>query len=326
MRSLRFSPGSLLPGLLAAIAVAMAAAFLSAHYNAPVMLFALLLGMAFNFLSEGGRWPDGIEFASTRLLRVAVALLGFRISFTALAELGLADAALVVGSIALTLAVGWLLARLLGLRADFGILTGGAVAICGASAALAIAAVLPRHAESERNTLFAVIGVTTLSTLAMIAYPLIVAMLALDDRSAGIFLGATIHDVAQVVAAGYTVSTDTGDLATLTKLLRVAMLIPVVLAIAVVVRRRSGISSGAPLPWFVIAFAVFMALSESGIVPAAATLLLSDISRWLLITAIAALGMKTRLQQLFEVGPRAVSLMVLETLVLALVVVLALLR
>jgi uncharacterized membrane protein YadS len=111
-----------------------------------------------------------------------------------------------------------------GLSRSFGILSAGAVAICGASAALAISSVLPKGENSERDTVFTVISVTALSTIAMIAYPVIIALFHLDHVAIGVFLGGTIHDVAQVVGAGFSVSEETGNVATFTKLLRVAML------------------------------------------------------------------------------------------------------
>ena len=94
----------------------------------------------------------------------------------------------------------------MGFQSLFGLLSGGATAICGASAALALAAALPAHPLKERATLFTVVGVSALSTLAMIVYPMIAHALGLDSRAAGVFLGATIHDVAQVVGAGYSMS------------------------------------------------------------------------------------------------------------------------
>ena len=144
-------------------------------------------------------------------------------------------------------------------RRDFGLLTGGAVAICGASAALAIAAVLPDGPEQQRATVMTVVGVTALSTVAMILYPLIAAAAGLDTHTTGIFLGATIHDVAQVVGAGYSVSAEAGDTATIVKLFRVALLLPVVLVLSLIVRNGAGAapSSSRPplLPVFLVAFA-----------------------------------------------------------------------
>src|SRR5438034_1244912 len=119
-------------------------------------------------------------------------------------------------------------AQLMGFQKFFGLLTGGAVGICGASAALALSAAFPQHPNKERATLFTVIGVSTLSTLAMVLYPLVVRLLELDALNAGFFLGGTIHDVAQVVGAGYSMGQETGDASTVVKLMRVAMLVPVI--------------------------------------------------------------------------------------------------
>ena len=118
--------------------------------------------------------------------------------------------------------LGGLLSDLFGWR--FALLTGGSVAICGASAAMAIAAVLPRNEHSESNLIFTVLGVTVLSTIAMIAYPMITTVTGLDPLASGVFLGGTIHDVAQVVGAGFSISDEVGETATLVKLMRVTML------------------------------------------------------------------------------------------------------
>jgi uncharacterized integral membrane protein (TIGR00698 family) len=307
------------PGLAVAATVAIAATFLSLQYKASAMLFALLLGMALNFLAEEGRCLPGIQFASTTVLRTGVALLGLRITIAQVQALGWGVVALAVASVALTIVVGLLLARALKLSNAFGTLTGGAVAICGASAALAIASILPKHKHAERDASFTVIGVTALSTLAMILYPVAVGTLGLDHRAAGIFLGGTIHDVAQVVGAGYSVSPETGDAATIVKLLRVAMLLPVCLVIGVALHVRGTTAAHAApvLPWFAVVFAALVIVTSLGWIPSAAIDAGSIISRWCLVAAIAAIGMKTSLRSLVDMGLKPVMLVVLETLFLA---------
>jgi uncharacterized integral membrane protein (TIGR00698 family) len=310
------------PGLAVAATVAIAATFLSVHYHASVMLFALLLGMALNFLAEEGRCLPGIQVASTVVLRTGVALLGLRITIAQVEALGWSTILLVVGTVALTIAVGIAAARALKLGSAFGTLTGGAVAICGASAALAIASILPKHKHAERDASFTVIGVTALSTLAMILYPILVASLGLDHRAAGVFLGGTIHDVAQVVGAGYSLSQETGDTATIVKLLRVAMLLPACLAIglALHVRGTTAAHAAPVLPWFGVVFAAFVVITSLGWIPNAAIDAGSMVSRWCLVTAIAAIGMKTSLKSLVAMGMKPVMLIVIETLFLACVV------
>jgi len=310
------------PGLAVAAVVGIAATFLSIQYRASAMLFALLLGMALNFLAEEGRCLPGIHVASTVVLRVGVALLGLRITLDQVQALGWEVVVIALGSVAATIVVGIGLARALKLGNAFGMLTGGAVAICGASAALAIASILPKHKHAERDASFTVIGVTALSTLAMILYPLVVGSLGLDHRAAGIFLGGTIHDVAQVVGAGYSVSPETGDTATIVKLLRVAMLLPVCLALGLALHVRGATAAHAApvLPWFAVVFALLVIASSLGWIPSTAAEAGSIISRWCLVTAIAAIGMRTSLRSLVDMGMKPVMLVVLETLFLAAIV------
>lgn len=318
----------LFPGLLACAVVATSATFLSQHYGAPVMLFALILGLAMNFLSSEGACKPGIEFTARHVLRWGVALLGLRITAEQVMALGWQPVLVVAISLVLTIAVSMIVARLMGFNILFGLLSGGATAICGASAALALAAALPAHPLKERATLFTVVGVSALSTLAMIVYPMVAQALGLNAHTAGVFLGATIHDVAQVVGAGYGISPETGDTATLVKLMRVATLVPVIL-FAVIYTRATGASTDgarpALLPWFVVAFAALVALNSSGWLPPAVTAAGNDLSRWFLVAAIAGLGMKTPLRELLAVGLKPVLLMLGETLLLA-ALALALLR
>jgi len=314
------------PGLAVAATVAIAATFLSVHYHASAMLFALLLGMALNFLAEEGRCLPGIQLASTTVLRTGVALLGLRITIAQVQALGWTPILLVVVTVALTILVGIAVAKALKLGSALGTLTGGAVAICGASAALAIASILPKHKHAERDASFTVIGVTALSTLAMILYPMLVSSLGLDDRAAGVFLGGTIHDVAQVVGAGYTHSQQTGDTATIVKLLRVAMLLPACLAIGLALHVRGATAAHAApmLPWFAVVFAAFVVVTSMGWIPDDVIDAGSVISRWCLVTAIAAIGMKTSLKSLVDMGIKPVMLIVAETLFLASVVLVVL--
>ncbi len=314
------------PGLLISMVVAAAATFLSNHYHAPVMLFALLLGMSLNFLSIEGQCKSGIDFTAREVLRIGIALLGLRITLDQIVSLGWYPVIIVVLSIALTIGLSMLAARLLGFQTLFGFLSGGATAICGASAALAIAAALPAHSGKEKATLFTVIGVSALSTLAMIAYPMLSEYLGLSPLAAGIFIGGTIHDVAQVVGAGYSISPQVGDIATVVKLLRVAMLLPVILCAAWITRQRSNAASDSArpplLPWFAVAFFVLTALNSTSWIMPSLQRIGNDVSQSCLIIAISAIGLKTKVGELRVVGIKPVLLMIGETLFLAALVLL----
>lgn len=317
----------LLPGFIASAVVAAAASFLSEHYVAPVMLFALLLGMAMNSLSTDTACAAGIDWTARTVLRLGVALLGMRITAAQISELGWVPVAMIVVAVAATIGFSIGLAKLLGFKSLFGLLTGGATAICGASAAMALSASCPDHPERERATLFTVVGVSALSTVAMVAYPMVTQWLGLTELDAGIFIGATIHDVAQVVGAGYSISPQAGDTATLVKLMRVAMLLPVIVFTTLLVRANGTAVTGTKpplLPWFAVGFVLLAAINSSGWLAPSVQQFGGELSRWFLIIAISALGMKTRLKELATVGFKPVLLMLLEALFLAGLVLLAL--
>ena len=279
----------LYPGILIAGTIGIAATWLSIVYRTPVMLFALLLGMAFHFLHDSAKCKPGIDFSSRTLLRCGVALLGFRITFGQVVSLGPIPLAMVVTIVPVTMLFGIWLAKRLGLGQKFGVLSGGAVAICGASAALAISTTLPAYAQKERDTVLTVVGVTTLSTIAMVTYPILARLLHLDHMQAGIFLGGTIHDVAQVVGAGFTISPETGDVSTYVKLLRVAMLIPVTIAVAFVTKGAGPSQSKAPpVPLFLVGFAAAVLLNSLVNIGEEERDILGSASNWCLVTAISA--------------------------------------
>lgn len=312
----------LMPGFILCLVVAMSAKFVSEHYGGPVILYALLMGIALNYLAEEGRCVAGIEFSAKSILRFGIALLGARITLEQLMSLGITPIAIVLVAVPATIVFGYFGGRWLKLGRSQSILSGAAVGVCGASAALAVAAVLPNNKHAEKNLIFTVICVTALSTIAMIAYPLIVTALDMSPAASGVFLGATIHDVAQVVGAGYMMSDEIGDTATFTKLLRVSMLVPVVLIIAMVAAHWGKSQSGSqpkgfPLPGFLVAFIVIVGLNSGGFIVQEISTLMVEMSRWSLILAMVGLGMKSSFKELAAMGWRPMALMLAETLFLA---------
>lgn len=305
------------PGLLLTATIAIAATFISEHYGAPVMLMALLIGMAFHFLSADMQCISGINFSATTLLRTGVALLGARVTIEQIQSLGLVPLVIVVACVVATILFGLLIAKLMGRTYIFGLLTAGSVSICGASAALAISSVLPRSSSAEQDTLFTVIAVTTLSTMAMILYPVLFSTLGFSELESGFLIGSTIHDVAQVVGAGYAVSDLAGDTATYTKLLRVSLLPVVIFAINLAFLGIKSDGQRSVMPWFVVAFAVIVLLNSAGLIPEMVRETMEDMSRWLLVLAISALGMKTSLQEMTKVGGRTIAIVIFETVFLA---------
>lgn len=315
----RRAPGTALSGV-----IALAATFVATLYGGPQLLYALLFGVSFNYLSHDARTKPGIEFAGRAVLRLGVGLLGARITAAQIAGLGWETALTVVAATSTTLLCGLAVGRQLGMSRAQRVLSGGAVGICGASAALAISAVLPREKDGDRFTLMVVVTVTVMSTLAMIGYPLIARWLELPPALAGLFLGGTIHDVAQVVGAGYMLDAETGDIATIVKLFRVALLAVVVVIVSAAFkgareRAQAAVASGraparqALVPWFLWLFIGMVVLNSLGAIPPALQSGLNDFSRACLVVAIAALGMKTSFAQLARAGWRPLALIIVET-------------
>jgi len=329
------------PGLALALAVALAgvglAPLVAVVAPVPAMVLALVVGIALSGVGTRPFFREGLTFAIKTVLRWAVALLGLRIALGDIAALGVQTAVLVVATMALTLMVGVAGARLLGKDEALGALAGSATAVCGASAALATATVLPNYRGKDADVVFVVIAVNALATAAMVLYPPIGVALGFDDLTLGVLLGGTIHDVAQVVGAGYAVSETAGNTAVVVKLFRVFLLLPVVLAIGAWFTwrgRRHGEAQVA-VPGFALVFLALCALNSAmALAPWAMPVyapirsVLVDASTWGLLIAIGALGLSTSLKAIRELGWRHLVLVVTATMAIlaAVIVPLALMR
>ncbi|MDT9598670.1 YeiH family protein [Sphingosinicella rhizophila] len=291
-------------GLLLTCTIAVAARFLGTVTPLPSVFFALVIGMAFSGLGSDQRCAAGVDVSARTILRVGVALLGLQITFGDILGLPLSTVAVTILALIATLVVGSFIARSMGGRPHGSMVSAGAVAICGASAALAIAAALPKNSVHEEEVARTVAGITILGTVAMLTLPTLGLWLGLSVDEMGLLLGGTIHEVAQAVAAGFAVSDDVGQVATLIKLLRVACLGLVVIGIAWIARGGAGpVRSKTPLlPLFLVAFVLLALISSFGLVPAPARDAAAEISRWCLLIAIAALGVRTSFAKLVAVG------------------------
>lgn len=311
-----------LPGILVCLIIAMSTNFLSENYGGPQLLYALLLGLSLHFLYLNETVSPGIDFCAKTILRLGVALLGIRITFADISAIGVNTGLMVIVAVAATVILGMLLSKFLRLSPDFGLIAGGSVGICGASAALAVASVLPKSKANEQFTLLVVVGVTVLSTIAMVIYPFALQILNVGALSAGIFIGATIHDVAQVVAAGMLFGPEAGDVATVVKLFRVALLLPVVLVISIFygsqrATTQLGWGSLRLIPTFLLGFVALSVVASMQILPTSVTHQIGGISRWMLVIAIAAAGLKTNFQELAKLGWQPVFMLVVETIFIA---------
>lgn len=300
------------PGLAVTAAGTLAAGFLADRYGAPLTLMALLIGLALNFLSADARLTPGLAFASRSLLRWGIMLVGARITFGQIAALGPVALLCVLVIVAATMGVGILTARRLGGGASFGTLAGGAVAICGASAAMALATTLGERRVSQTQLTLVLVGISAASAAAMLLYPLVAHALSLGDLRAGFLLGASIHDVAQALGAGYSYSDAAGQIATIVKLTRVALLAPV-LAVVALFLPKEGRGKGPGVPWFVVGFFVLAGFNSLGIVPARAAIVAEQTASWLLAAAVTATAIRSPLGQLLEAGPRPLLVILAST-------------
>lgn len=313
------------PGALIAMVAGICAEAISTHYGAPAMLMALLIGLSIHFIYDLDIARPGIEWVGRSILRLGVALLGLKIAVADIISIGLTPLVLVVFAMVATMLFAVAGARLLGLSRSFAALSGGAVAVCGASAAAAVSSVLPRDEESERSLAVVIAVVTVMATVAMIFYPLLVVALGLSPQDMGVILGGTIHDVAQVVAAGKAISPKVGELATFVKLMRVALLLPIVMMVFFWLGRGASTDSTTRvkvryIPGFLIGFFVLAAFNSAGLVAEPVQSFGSDLSHYFLVFAITAIGVKTNLKMVLDVGWRPFALIVAETLVMLVIV------
>lgn len=305
-----------LPGLAVAALATLAAAYVSDHYGAPLTLMCLLFGLALNFLGSDPRLDLGLAFASRTLLRWGIVFVAARVTLAQVAELGPIALVAVMGTVAVTLTAGVLAARALGFTAAFGALCGGAVAICGASAAMAFASLLGERRVSQAQLTLVLVGVSAASAVTMTLYPALAHHLAFSDLQAGFMLGASIHDVAQALGAGYAYSNSAGETATIVKLARVALLAPAMLAVALFIPREPGARIAAfAMPWFVVGFFGLAGVNSLGWIPAHVADASAGASKALLACAVTATGVRSNLQTLTAEGLRPLLAVVAATVV-----------
>ena len=324
-------------GIFLTLLLGIAAMAISLRYSAPVMLFAVLIGLALRPLYDSEAIQSGVNWCARPLLLTGVALLGFRVDLGMILDIGWMVPAIVLSCLILTILAGSLLARWLGLSSQFGVLIGGSVAICGVSAAVAISSSLPKSKTTERELALTIAGVTAMSTLAMVLYPIISELLSHTDMQAGVFIGASIHDVAQVVGAGYSVSEDAGDTATFVKLIRVSGLLPVVLFIGLLYGVRTHNTQASEsivtsnessttlrnvwgyFPPFLIAYMIIACVNSTGFLPNYVVEFGIDCSRFFLIVSLVAIGLKTNLKDVASVGREPLITLVLTTAFMAMI-------
>lgn len=310
---------SYLPGIAVVGVAAGTAAWLAEHYGFPIILLGLLIGLALNFVAREETTHPGLDLASRTFLRWGIVALGFQVTLEQVAALGPWPFAALVAIMLLTFGAGVLGARVSGQSRYAGILAGGATAICGASAALALYGIIGRDRLSQAQFALTLVGVSLASALAMSIYPAIAGELGLSDGQAGFLIGASVHDVAQAIGGGFTYSDAAGAEATIIKLSRVALLGPALVLVSLWIGMDRG-GAGQPLwrrisiPWFITGFGALLVLNSVVAVPEAVRAATLTASKALLLFAVIATAMRSDLALILKLGWRAATPVVFATL------------
>jgi uncharacterized integral membrane protein (TIGR00698 family) len=312
------------PGVALGLCLAAIAYFATKGTRVPSLLVALILGMAASFVLTKPTFKAGNDILAKPLLRIGVALMGFRITLSDLQALGWQPLLVAMAAAFGTLCLGYLVGRALKLPRATAFLTATSVAICGASAALAIATVLSRRPNSntERDVVATVASITIIGTIAVIAYPALCHVLGWPMIPSAVFLGSSIHEVAQVVAAGDVYGQGATPAATTVKMIRVAMMPVVIFGLIMILSwrdRKDGDSEEreATVPLFLLGFVVAIVVANTGWLTPAGIKALTLMSSLCLIVSMVALGANTSVRGVMTLGPRAVAALLIQTAIIA---------
>lgn len=299
-------PGIVLVAMISA--VAFSARSLPGLAAFSPMILAVVVGMIFaNVVGTTANTKAGIAFSQRSLLRFAIVLLGFQLTLGQVASIGFSGVGVVLATLVTTFAFTMAVGRMIGVDRKLAELIAAGTSICGASAIVATNIVT--NARDE-DVAYAVASITLFGTIAMLVYPILAPVLGLDTQSFGLWAGASIHEVAQVIGAGFQNGTQSGETATIAKLARVAMLAPMVLALGFLAHRKveDGQGARAPVPWFVIAFAAIVAINSVIEVPTEVRSTIAMVTTALLTMGLAAMGLQADVSEIRSRGLRPLLL------------------
>ena len=302
-----------LPGLLLSLALAAVALALGRRFplvGGPVV--GIVLGILVrNALSPDARFTPGIQFAGKQVLQWSIVALGFGLSLDQVARTGLESLSVTLVTMSMAFLAARALGRLLGVHDKLKVLIGVGTAICGGSA---IAAVTPIIRPDEHDTAFAISTIFLFNLVAVLLFPLLGHLLHLSDLGFGLWAGTAINDTSSVVAAGYSYGKAAGDYATIVKLTRATLIIPICLVLAFLVAWRekkqgkSNFSLARIFPWFILWFLVASALRSTGLIPEALHSSLHLLAQFLIVVALTAVGLSSDLRRMAVAGMRPIML------------------
>ena len=322
----------LLPGIAASFVIAVIAKYLESLLPVHIIgasVIALFIGMIVNSFLKTNVLTPGLKFTSKKILKFAIILLGASLSIGVILNVGKLSLAVMAFTLLTCFGGGYFIGKALGLNWKLSNLISAGTGICGGSAIAAIAPVI----DAEDTDIAYAISATFLFDMAMIVlFPIMGKALGLSDMAYGLWAGTAVNDTSSVVAAGYAYSEGAGDFATMVKLTRTLSIIPTVLVFAFInlrLKRKNNISTSGKssvniwglFPWFIVGFLALAALNSFGFIPASVSAIAKDLSKFLMVTALAAIGLGTSFDKLKKSG---ISPMIHGFVISALVVVVAL--
>ena len=293
-----------IPGVLVVASIAIPAWLLGTYIplvGGPV--FGILLGM----IAACWKWPTtydaGIHFTAKTLLQVSIILLGFEMNLFNVFKVGSQSLSIIFLTLSTAFITAWFIGRYLKLPANTSILIGIGTAICGGSA---IAAAAPVLSASDEDVAYSISTIFLFNIAAVFIFPFAGHLLGMSDIGFGMWAGTAINDTSSVVAAGYSYSNAAGNFATIVKLTRALMIVPVTLALAIYTTRKNANNANYSIlkifPWFILGFIVASIISTTGFIAPPICNILAETGKFFIIMALTAIGLNTHLKQLISNG------------------------
>ena len=300
----------ILPGILLALAIALPSWYLGKLF--PIMggpVFGILTGIIVAFWKRPDLFNEGVKFTSKKLLQAAIILLGFEMNLYNVIKVGSQSLLVMLFTLTAAFITAWLVGRALKLQGNIATLIGVGTAICGGSA---IAATAPVIKAEDKEIAYSISTIFLFNVAAVFLFPAIGHLFHMSDVGFGIWAGTAINDTSSVVAAGYSYSDAAGSLATIVKLTRTLMIIPITLFLAIYTHKKTAQHSTFSLlkvfPWFVLGFIAASIISTMGLVPIEAGKFLAQVGKFLIVMAMAAIGLNTNIKQLISNGIKPILL------------------
>ena len=306
-----------LPGFAAALAVAVLACWLESLMPVHLVgsaVIAMFIGMLVNYFAKPTAMvTPGLRFTSKKVLKFAIVLLGLSLNIATILNVGRLSLTVMVFTLATCFGGGYFIGRALGLNWKLSNLISAGTGICGGSAIAAIASTI----EAEDNDIAYAMSATFLFDMAMILlFPIMGRALGLSDMAYGLWAGTAVNDTSSVVAAGYAFSEAAGDFATMVKLTRTLSIIPTVVIFALInvrLKKKAALADGEAgidvkvsslFPWFILGFLALAMVNSFGLIPVGISAAAKSLSKFLMVSALAAIGLNTSFDDMAKSGPK----------------------